>query len=542
MLLSLRQLSQTDERAIINAGDDRREVVSLLTHIAVDSHLFIPSSTTYGQCLGHMSDWDELNVQVRRQVDNDLNQLWTDTWLQANLLPHLLSSEVQIMIDKGTAVAVIQQIDEWLTDKDKSTYLSNHHSEELAAIYTIQGNTDRAWQQVERSVISFLNTWAELHPLSTKLRAKQLLDLQKFAELRSCLKFAKIGEQLERESQAKELLKRWNNNIPSEFDSLLHWDFRTMYRKKFSSQVQQILENSDIANVISHTELAMVDSALCQENFSVARKYLRRTKEKLVKYGRDMGLQWNLVYSKAIWLQGQLVKTSDKKLEFSLRSWDALDKVLADQNLMQWPMLHVETLRHVSVMVTGILQQLEDSGEEMNFTPESIQTLAKKINAPDCRIVFQWIPSHCGILGNENADALAKKGSTATYRPVTKSTYYSVKRFIKSTYLDFNKQNLITQTQGKKWNSLHQNPQLIPDLPRKSSVAAFRLATGHDCLAKHLHRIGIYQSPSCPLCNSNQEMDSEHLKICASLAGHDNIFEKYWSARGQMTLLSNAWH
>ncbi|KAJ4433712.1 hypothetical protein ANN_16023 [Periplaneta americana] len=65
-----------------------------------------------------------------------------------------------------------------------------------------------------------------------------------------------------------------------------------------------------------------------------------------------------------------------------------------------------------------------------------------------------------------------------------------------------------------------------------SSVVAFRLATGHDCLAKHLHRIGIYQSPNCPLCNSNQEMDSEHLKICASVAGHDNIFEKYWSARG----------
>ncbi|KAJ4431135.1 hypothetical protein ANN_19730 [Periplaneta americana] len=143
------------------------------------------------------------------------------------------------------------------------------------------------------------------------------------------------------------------------------------------------------------------------------------------------------------------------------------------------------------------------------------------------RIVFQWIPSHCGILGNENADALAKKGSTATYRPVTKSTYYSVKRFIKSTYLDFNKQNLKTQSQGKKWNSLHQNPQLIPDLPRKSSVAAFRLATGHACLAKHLHRIGIYLSPNCPLCNSNQEMDSEHLKICASVASHGFLPEDF---------------
>ncbi|KAJ4430235.1 hypothetical protein ANN_22447, partial [Periplaneta americana] len=70
----------------------------------------------------------------------------------------------------------------------------------------------------------------------------------------------------------------------------------------------------------------------------------------------------------------------------------------------------------------------------------------------------------------------------------------------------------------------------------KSSVAAFRLATDHDCLAKHLHRIGIYQFPNCPLCNSNQEMDSKHLKSCASVADHGNIFEKYWSARGQMTL------
>ncbi|KAJ4444605.1 hypothetical protein ANN_06401, partial [Periplaneta americana] len=67
---------------------------------------------------------------------------------------------------------------------------------------------------------------------------------------------------------------------------------------------------------------------------------------------------------------------------------------------------------------------------------------------------------------------------------------------------------------------------LIPDLPRKSSVAAFRLATDHDCLAKHLHRIGIYQSLNCPLCNSNQEMDLEHLKICASVANHDNICKR----------------
>ncbi|KAJ4439097.1 hypothetical protein ANN_15054 [Periplaneta americana] len=100
----------------------------------------------------------------------------------------------------------------------------------------------------------------------------------------------------------------------------------------------------------------------------------------------------------------------------------------------------------------------------------------------------------------------------------------------------------------KSWKPpRRQQKLLIPDLPRKSSVAAFRLATGHYCLAKHLHRIEIYQlakhlhrieiyqSPNCLLCNSNQEMDSEHLKICASVADHDNIFEKYWSAREYLT-------
>ncbi|KAJ4451483.1 hypothetical protein ANN_02946 [Periplaneta americana] len=144
-------------------------------------------------------------------------------------------------------------------------------------------------------------------------------------------------------------------------------------------------------------------------------------------------------------------------------------------------------------------QQIKDNRRADKITSGPQSHILEGVSWEEAK-KLQWIPSHCGILGNEKADALAKKGSTATYRPVTKSTYYSVKRVIKCTYLDFNKQNLITQSQGKKWNFLHHNPQLIPDLPRKSSVAAFRLATGHDCLAKHLHRIGIYQSPNCPLC------------------------------------------
>ncbi|VDO15050.1 unnamed protein product [Rodentolepis nana] len=39
----------------------------------------------------------------------------------------------------------------------------------------------------------------------------------------------------------------------------------------------------------------------------------------------------------------------------------------------------------------------------------------------------------------------------------------------------------------------------IADWPRIEAVAEFRLRTGHDCLAKHLHRLGVYTQPTCHL-------------------------------------------
>jgi hypothetical protein len=55
-------------------------------------------------------------------------------------------------------------------------------------------------------------------------------------------------------------------------------------RKKFTDRIDQILENTDASNALSSMDLAMVDSALCQENFYLARKYLREAREKVLYY------------------------------------------------------------------------------------------------------------------------------------------------------------------------------------------------------------------------------------------------------------------
>ncbi|GBN65873.1 hypothetical protein AVEN_166293-1 [Araneus ventricosus] len=58
------------------------------------------------------------------------------------------------------------------------------------------------------------------------------------------------------------------------------------------------------------------------------------------------------------------------------------------------------------------------------------------------------------------------------------------------------------------------SPSSIPEKPTRDAVAAFRLTTGHDCLAAHLHRLGIFTEPFCPLCDSGEVMERDHLLRC----------------------------
>ncbi|KAJ4433864.1 hypothetical protein ANN_16177 [Periplaneta americana] len=96
--------------------------------------------------------------------------------------------------------------------------------------------------------------------------------------------------------------------------------------------------------------------------------------------------------------------------------------------------------------------------------------------------------------------------------------------------------------QNSKWKESFKDPKLIPDLPRKSAVAMFRLITGHDCLSKHLHRIGVLNSPKCLLCTREDDMEMEHLANCETLRTFVDLPSKYWEARRMMTSLLNPEH
>ncbi|XP_066902852.1 uncharacterized protein [Halyomorpha halys] len=151
-------------------------------------------------------------------------------------------------------------------------------------------------------------------------------------------------------------------------------------------------------------------------------------------------------------------------------------------------------------------------------------------------IALQWIPGHAGIDGNEQADKLAKRGC-AENQPVLPLTYRTVKSLISSYCKDRTNARHQVQAEGKKWESLLDKDKRIPgNLSRAEVVACFRLETGHDLLQKHLHRIGIVDSPKCPLCNMG-DMDGDHLLACVGLEDVEQDADQlrgrvklYWTA------------
>ncbi|GFV40435.1 uncharacterized protein LOC103524116 [Trichonephila clavipes] len=181
---------------------------------------------------------------------------------------------------------------------------------------------------------------------------------------------------------------------------------------------------------------------------------------------------------------------------------------------------------------TSALQALSNYNENNCLRVQNCRELPGKIKG---KIVFQWVPSHCGLWGNERADFLAKKGTGILQNFRRDLTLHSAKLEIKRIFRESFRLTASRIARDKPGSTLCKKSHGIPSSPRAAAVAKFRLLTGHDCLCAHLFRFNLVTSPICVLCDTGQDMTAAHLDECSALNDLNCIVKRYWRARCLMT-------
>ena len=166
---------------------------------------------------------------------------------------------------------------------------------------------------------------------------------------------------------------------------------------------------------------------------------------------------------------------------------------------------------HPIVILTDARSVLE--ALQSNKLPELKEVLSIVQNK--CRIILQWIPSHCGIAGNERADQLAKEGSNMQ-QPDVPISYHQKKSMIKAQ----RKPNLPSRDDYHLLN-------------RQEQVIIFRLRTGHNRLNSHMYtKFKIGTTAKCTCGQANQT--SEH--ILQECANYDTLRRTYWPSDTPMNV------
>lgn len=154
----------------------------------------------------------------------------------------------------------------------------------------------------------------------------------------------------------------------------------------------------------------------------------------------------------------------------------------------------------------SLLQAIESE------TPNTL-AIREKLGRTGCQIVLQWIPSHCGIPGNELADKAAKEATKLNPEiPNDQPISYDIaKSLIKRGISDPPPEHpLVKQTYCN-----HTYKKDLSVRNRKEGTTLAQLRTGHCLLlASYRHRIDETKSDICPLCEEEPQTVDHWLTKC----------------------------
>ena len=220
---------------------------------------------------------------------------------------------------------------------------------------------------------------------------------------------------------------------------------------------------------------------------------------------------------------GIFIKYSAETVRIPIATGKYSTNYRAEAEALERAAAHIEENRNLAkeqVVIfsdaLSVLQAVKDSqNKNLNDLSSTLASLAEQK-----KLHIQWIPAHCGIYGNEEADKLAKEGSKLEQEN-HEISYEEKKTIVKAIA-------------HNKWKREHPNYSPEDDfksLHRKDQVILFRLRTGHNRMNYHLfNKLKIGETDRCP-CKRGP-MDTEHLlQTCPT---HEELRKEIWPNAKQL--------
>lgn len=183
------------------------------------------------------------------------------------------------------------------------------------------------------------------------------------------------------------------------------------------------------------------------------------------------------------------------------------------------------------------LQHLIKSSRGKRSLPIAYTILNKiySIGSKNITLKLQWIPSHLGIKGNEEADKLAKLGSqdgtNFDILPFYTEILHNFRKYCYNGWKEYFDER--SKEKGIWYKIIQSAPPRIPwfaevNFNRNTVVTALRLRSGHVPSRKFGHLMKKYDSPNCETCGTVDDIQHCLMECERNRGVRKELFENFY--------------
>ncbi|XP_076655620.1 DNA-dependent protein kinase catalytic subunit [Halictus rubicundus] len=328
------------------------------------------------ECLSNMCRWDKIDEHIKEKSDGSIEKIWDDPWKDW-MLPWLFEVFVRRLTNANANDSLFETkelIEAWLGDDAKMKYIKRSFGSELA-MFWLYDQVEIARDLTLSTLDGMREQWIRLYPLSTQLRVNMMQKLRIINDVNWYIKVLKTAESPD---DLQDILKFWNNSLPSVQDAIIPWEKLTSYRIEFvigplrnklgkwnvdetqqdSESVPDREEEAGIAQQLSTAafsmRLKMIETALGQKNKYISKKYLYQLEKNMSDYSVHMEHQFLLAVAKTKYLNGEIETDTKKKLSNYACSWIHCHNLLQRTDLD--PMINVHVRHEISKIASKIAE------------------------------------------------------------------------------------------------------------------------------------------------------------------------------------------